>query len=397
MWSELYRHRLSFILDHNYFVKVIVSFELRGLCSTLAGKAVLRNKSHLLMPDFKNMAAAKPVGSRPVCAIAVDAEEDFDWSKPVYGTEHSVQNMRQLSVFQNICSAYGAIPTYLLTYPVLKSKEVVDDLSALLAQSQCDLGLQLHPWVTPPFEGNAEESMSERNSFAANLPLDLENRKIDRLIAEFFQCFCIEPKVYRAGRYGLSNNTLSLLEARGILVDTSVAPYTNFSDSSGPDYQDFGFQPFWFGENRHLLEIPLCRDIVGVFSKIAPTLYRLGASRLGKQLRLHTFLSLSRIAERITLSPEGNDLSALKRLANSLIRKNGNLFVLSFHSSSLVKGLNPYVSTTRESRHFYDRLSGIMYYLATELDVQFVKLADLPNHFRRPSAQVHQQKHSQVD
>ena len=86
--------------------------------------------------------------------------------------------------------------------------------------------MQLHPWVTPPFE----EAALLRNSFLGNLDPDLEERKLVALTTRFGQCFGFEPTVFRAGRYGLSRHTAGLLEKHGLQIDTSLAPRTRFVD-----------------------------------------------------------------------------------------------------------------------------------------------------------------------
>ena len=93
-------------------------------------------------------------------------------------------------------------------------------------------------------------------------------------------------------------------------------------------------------------------------------------------------LTRLRFAERITLSPEGNDLHAMLRLVRQLRRKGQSVFVLSFHSSSLAVGRNPYVRSVSDLHKFYDRLSATLHTMASRLEMGFVRLTDLPAHFR---------------
>ncbi len=312
--------------------------------------------------------------ARPLCTVLIDAEEDFDWQRPVHGVAYDVSCMRHLSDLQSILGAYRAVPTYLLTYPVLQDAAIVAALRGRIARGQCLVGIQLHTWVTPPF-GEAPEV---RNSFGTNLPAEHEERKLLALMRLFSDAFGEMPKVFRAGRYGLGRNTPRLLEKHGFLIDTSLAPCTSFGDEDGPDFSTDDFRAFWFGRSRNLLELPLCRSIVGWGGQAAARAYRwLTFSQPSRHILLGP-LAWSRCAERITLSPEGNDAVAAGRLVASLLGRGQNVLALSLHSSSLSVGRNPYVRSRAELHGFYDRLSAILDMLAGRYAVQFIGSLDLP-------------------
>ncbi len=328
-------------------------------------------------PDVRPAIAAS---AQRVCTIAIDVEEDFDWDSPVQGTSQSTFHIRNLRVLAEILGAYGAVPTYLLTYPVLQDPDAVAIIRHQLERGICAAGLQLHPWVTPPFG----EAPSPRVSFLGNLDANQEEQKLLCLKARFVECFGIEPVVYRAGRYGLSAETPSLLEKHGFAIDTSIAPRTNFTSDGGPDYTDQDNRLFWFGTGARLLEVPLCRGIVGWGGGWAPPLYRamsgLGEPRSG----LMALLARSRCAERITLSPEGNDFTAMRRLLRGLLEAGHTVFPLSFHSSSLQSGQNPYVRSVPDLHVFYDRLSETLDHMANRLDFRFAALDQIPGFLRPP-------------
>ena len=328
---------------------------------------------------FPNASPARvPVSvGRPLCTILIDAEEDFDWDQPVNGISYNVDCMRHLADLQTVAGAYGAVPTYLLTYPVMQDAGIVAALRARIARGQCQVGIQLHPWVTPPFT----ESADIRNSFATNLGPELEEKKLVELIRLFRACFGSDPAVYRAGRYGVGPHTPALLEKHGLTVDTSLAPCTSSAEEQGPDFSGDDYQTFWFGGSRRLLEVPLCRGIVGWGGDPAARVYRrLATSQSGGVLSsvLPGLLARSRCAERITLSPEGNDVSAAARLVRDLTRRGEGVLALSLHSSSLSVGHNPYVKTREDLHMLFDRLSAILDMLAERFDARFVAAADLP-------------------
>jgi hypothetical protein len=324
---------------------------------------------------FPGMRPVVLKGDAAVCTIVVDAEEDFDWLNPVYGTQHTTANMHNTRILQEIAGAYGLAPTYLLTYPILDAPEVVQALRRRVDRGECEVGVQLHPWVTPPFDHGSASA----TSFAGNLAPELERRKLMELTRKFQECFGTAPRMYRAGRYGLGEHSADLLAELGFTIDTSLAPRTNFAFEGGPDYSSYGYCPFWFGGRARLLEMPLCREVVGWGGRWAPgVLQALSAPPLDR-LRVSAIATRVRCAERITLSPEGNDLAAMVRLVRRLHAAGQRLFVLSFHSSSLAVGRNPYVKTKAQMHYFYDRLSDILDFMASQLAMQFTSLSRLPD------------------
>ena len=327
---------------------------------------------------FPNRRLAVVKGERPICTIVVDAEEDFDWMNPRRGVQMTTTNMLHTHTLQEIANAYGIRPTYLLTYPILEVPEIVKQLTYRMERGECDVGAQLHPWVTPPYD----EYITDEHSFAGNLAPEFEYRKIMELKLKFTECFGKPPLMYRAGRYGLGDNSCAILESLGFRIDTSLAPRTDYRASGGPDYTDHGYRPFWFGGERNLLEIPLCRDIVGWAGTMAPPLYRKLSTSVFPALATAARL---RCAERITLSPEGNDLKAMTRLVRRLYGAGERIFVVSLHSSSLTIGQNPYVQSKYDLRHLYDRLSGILDVMARDYATRFTGLLDIPAHLQAPA------------
>jgi hypothetical protein len=320
---------------------------------------------------FRNpRPAAMP--ARPICCLVIDAEEDFDWDRPVHATGYSTDCMRQLADLREIAAAYRLRPTYLLTYPVLEDMAAVGMIRRQHERGECDIGVQLHPWVTPPFDEPASQA-----SYLGSLDAAVEEQKLVTLIEKFRQAFGCAPVAFRAGRYGLSRATTLLLEKHGFAVDTSLAPRTDFRPKGGPDFSRYDCAPFWFGGSRTLLEMPLCRSVVGWSGALAPLLYRAIATPALDRWRVAAVLSRLRCAERVTLSPEGNDPAAMRRFLRHLGDRGQSVFSLSFHSSSLAPGRNPYVRSRADLHVFYDRLSAILDAMANG-GFGFAALAEMP-------------------
>ncbi len=330
---------------------------------------------------FAEAAPAQPRDARLACTLVIDAEEDFDWDHPVQGTAYSTAHMQHIALLHDILATYAAVPTYLVTYPVLEDAAAVRAIRAELERGRCGVGIQLHPWVTPPYD---DDGRAHEASYSGNLDAGLEERKLLALVERFRQVFGQSPTVYRAGRYGLGRQTGRLLEQHGFRVDTSIAPRTDFSAEGGPDYSTIDCAPFWFGTARRLLEVPLCRSVIGWSGAAAPLLYRALTGPLLAPSRAVALLTRTRCAERITLSPEGNDFTAMQRLVRSLAARGQTVLPLSFHSSSLHPGRNPYVRSRGDLHHFYDRLSALLAFLADTMQAEFVALDSVPDRFAPP-------------
>ena len=134
----------------------------------------------------------------PRFVLTVDTEEEFDWTRPLTRDTHGIEHVGRLSKFQEFCEHEGVVPIYLVDWPIANSALAADILREPLARGRAEIGVQLHPWVNPPFD----EEISQANSFAGNLPRALEEAKLSRLRAAIESNFGISPLIYRAGRYG---------------------------------------------------------------------------------------------------------------------------------------------------------------------------------------------------
>ncbi|HEY1411246.1 MAG TPA: glycosyltransferase [Rhodopila sp.] len=309
----------------------------------------------------------------PILCIIVDAEEEFHWGRPVSPRNNATSSIRHQNRAHEVFSCYNARPTYLVTYPIASNPSAASVLREYLADGRCDIGAQLHPWVTPPFDSEADE----RLTFPGNLPPTLERDKLHRLAETVRDSFNLQPTVYKAGRYGLGPSTAALLEEEGFLVDTSLIPRTRYTRVGGPDFSAFDYGPFWFGERQRLLELPVTRALTGLLAERTPTLYAMTDRKLFRPLHAAGLLARARLMERITLSPEGSDLSAMLRLTRALLRRGERIFTFSYHSPSLEPGNTPYVRSHYDLAVFMDRISGFLSFFRDELGGVFLTVREL--------------------
>lgn len=293
--------------------------------------------------------------------VTVDTEEEFDWNAPLDRTRHTVATVPALRKFQQFCEGFGVVPSYLVDYPVAMSTFAPQALGAAASEGRAEIGLQLHPWVTPPFE----EEVNEFNSYAGNLPFELEREKLLRLRDRVGEVFGTVPRIYRAGRYGLGARTAQILSELGIAIDSSVRARFDYSGKGGPSYRNHPLHPYWADADRRLLELPLTTVYWGPLRQLGNLLY----PHLWRAPSIRGVLARAGLLERIPLTPEGVTAEEALRGVDVALDQGIPVLVFSFHSPSLAPGYTPYV----RNDHDLDALYGWWRTLFAYLEQRGVK------------------------
>jgi hypothetical protein len=289
-------------------------------------------------------------------AVFVDTEEEFDWNQPRSRDQVGTSHIRHLLEFQNLADAHGIRPCYMIDYPVANTPEASAIMAKLYATGNCQIGTQLHPWVNPPHD----EIVNTFNSFAGNLPIDLERAKLTALTKEIERAIGVKPEVFRAGRYGIGPNSATLLEELGYRVDTSVRPRFDYAHEGGPSFLRHDSRPYWAGPNGLLLELPLGVAFTGQLRRMGRWLYGTGRGRR----RLLSGLARSGMLARVALTPEDMPEQDVKNAISSLLDDGLQFLSFSFHSPSLAPGHTPYVRNSAELSDFYRWWDRILTFLA---------------------------------
>jgi peptidoglycan/xylan/chitin deacetylase (PgdA/CDA1 family) len=315
-----------------------------------------------MLPASRDAEVNFGASFRPRVLVIVDAEEEFDWSQPFSQSNTRVASIAAQKPAEKIFSDFGIVPTYVVDYAVASQPSGYEPLRDLLKFGGCEIGAQLHPWVTPPIE----EQVSEKNSYANNLPASLERRKIITLTETIERNFGSRPTIYRAGRYGSGAVTLGILEELGYQVDCSVLPGKSLHPSA-PDYSGGTARPYWLNSPRQILEIPVTIGTVGLAGGARDGMYRRLASPLGNVLKMPAFAARLGLVERIRLTPEGSTLEEGKRLTRAMLNEGHRVFVVSYHSPSLEPGNTPYVRDRKDLQKFLDWLRGYFEFFMGEV------------------------------
>ena len=307
--------------------------------------------------------ALLPASHPPVLIVVVDTEEEFDWSRPFSRSSTSTESLNNLHLLQDLMDSFDVQPVYVIDYPIVEHRASENPLLEFQRDRGAEIGLHLHPWVSPPHA----ESVNTINSFASNLPMDLERKKIQTLAKRMTESLGFQPQVYKAGRYGIGPNTPQVLEEEGFLVDLSPCAAFDFSGEGGPDFSATPPDPVWFGVSRDLLSIPASGAVVGPLGYYGERLF--WAAENGSLLtnRLTGLLSRLRIVDRLHLSPEGYTSTDHFRLTRFLFNRGIRVFTFSLHSPSLLPGCTPYVKTAKQLQELLESCRRYLDFFLNEL------------------------------
>lgn len=300
--------------------------------------------------------------------ITIDVEED-NWGE--YTTDgYSLENIKKIQKIQKIFDRFNVKPTYLINYPVATDEFAVDMFRSLWAEGKCEIGAHCHPWNTPPFE----EELGCYNSILCNLPEELQYRKLKVLKNTICENLGIIPVSFRAGRWAFNNSVARSLYNLGFKIDTSVTPYTEWSEWHGMDYSNCTPYPYHFSfdnifkpsENGELLQVPASIGFLQKNYARCNWLFKLTDSWIMKKVHLRGVLSRLKILNKVFLSPEmstGQEMIDLAERMKSLGFPILNLF---FHSTTLLPGCSPFVNNSEEKELFLQNITQFLEYVTNE-------------------------------
>lgn len=292
--------------------------------------------------------------------VVVDTEAEFDWSGQFSPGLTGVSAMAGIIRGQRVLERHGVRPVYVIDYPVASQPEGYRPLLDLLARNACEIGAHLHPWTNPPFE----ENCSDWNSFAGNLPPELEERKLRVLVQTIESNLGRSPRFFKAGRYGVGPQTMALLGKLGIPVDFSILPGTDLRARGGPDFRAYSVRPRRFGS---VLSFPMTRGHIGLLAGLPGWVKEAQEKPLAKRLKLPGVLGKLGLLARVTLTPEGVPAPEQIALIRRLHMRGQRIFILHYHSPSLTPGHTPYGKTEADVQVLVERLSDVCKFFFEEL------------------------------
>jgi hypothetical protein len=285
-----------------------------------------------------------------LCIVSIDTEED-NWNRSRYHVtcDNIGELRRQAALFDRL----GVRPTYFTSYEVAIDPRAADIVREVGATSRAEIAAHLHPWNTPPLT----EAFVPRNSMLKNLPAELQLAKLRTLTATLEATFGLRPRAFRAGRYGLGQDTIAALLRCGYRVDSSVTPFVSWEEfDDGPTFVGAPVHAYRLAPDRdvtehaedgELIEIPLSCG----FDR-SPRAFGLWG-RVHQALDVPGLRRLRSLCKRIVLSPELASVAEMLTLSRRLLARGVRHLQLSWHSPSLRPGLSPFTRTTADVDRLY--------------------------------------------
>jgi len=295
--------------------------------------------------------------------ITIDTEGDNQWD---HGRTLTVENIRYVPRFQELCEKYLIKPTYLVTSEVCEDSYAKNIFTEYISTGKAEIGAHLHSWTTPPFlNSDGFRENDSNHAFATELPRHLVAAKIKHLTSQIENSFGKRPSSFRSGRYGFDANLAEVLTENFYLVDSSVTPFVSWEEHSGipggkggPDFIDNLPLPSIYNFNSgSLVEIPIT---------ILPTRFPLNKNvslardyfkNVNNSLILRGFRKVFFRTQPYWLRPTPDmDIRMLNELLIETINKRLPFIVMMFHSSELMPGCSVYRPDNESIENLYELL-----------------------------------------
>jgi hypothetical protein len=305
--------------------------------------------------------------------ITIDTEADNQWA---HGRDLTVENIKYVPRFQELCQKYSVKPTYLVTSEVCDDAYSQNIFSGYVKNQKAEVGAHLHSWTTPPFLDKDGYRFNDPNhAFATEFPEEIIDQKLKNLTSQIEQSFGKRPFSFRSGRFGFDERVARILTGNGYLVDSSVTPFTNWSvnkgmpnGKGGPDFSNYNSFPFTYTfDSGSLLEIPVT---------IIPTKFPLNSNekmaleyfkRVDNNIVLRGFRKLFFQNQPLWLRPYLYMTSAhFEEVINECIRIKLPYLVTMFHSSELMPGCSEYRKDKESVEKLYQLLEKLFQFIVNK-------------------------------
>jgi hypothetical protein len=295
--------------------------------------------------------------------ITIDTEGDNQWD---HGRELTVENIKFVPRFQDLCNKYDVKPTYLVTSEVCADPFAKEIFTNYLTEGLAEVGAHLHSWSTPPFQDIDGYRFNDKNhAFASELPVDLMREKLRVLTSQIENAFGMRPFSFRSGRYGFNDDVAKALADNNYLVDSSVTPYSNWNTykgieggGGGPNFMDNTPYPFKYQfNNTKLIEIPVTilptRFPLNKNNSLAKFYFR----KVDNSIFLRIFRKLFFNNQPLWLRPyDWMDISLFGEILREAKRIRLPYLVMMFHSSELMPGCSIYRKDENSIEKLYELL-----------------------------------------
>lgn len=301
--------------------------------------------------------------------ITIDTEEDNQWSSKSLST---TDNAKYIHRFQELCNTYLFKPVYLSTYSMVKDKNFILFAKESLAEKNCEIGMHLHAWCSPPhFKLNGNKN---NRSYLIEYPTEIMEEKI-KCITECIEDTFMEKVVsHRSGRWTLNEQYIHLLDKYGYLCDCSVTPGVNWSKNlgelgtAGSDYSNAPHYPYMISDN--IIEIPVT----------------IGHPRYFDMKSINSFKTLVREGYHLLkgkqtwIRPSNSSLHQMKKMVKQVKNSDIDYIMFMLHSSEFMPDGSPYYKTEKDIELLFTVLNELFMFLSD--DYQGITLKDYQQELR---------------
>jgi hypothetical protein len=297
--------------------------------------------------------------------LTIDTEGDNQWD---HGTRLTVENIKYVPRFQDLCEQFLIKPTYLVTSEVCDDEMAKRIFTEYLSTNNAEIGAHLHSWTTPPFLDKDDFRFNDKNhAFATEVPGGLLSEKIGHLTNQIETSFGKRPLSFRSGRFAFNENVAKILAEYSYLVDSSVTPFVSWINNTGiskskggPDFIGSSPYPYRYNfDSGTLIEIPVT---------ILPTRFPFNKSwpmaeyyfrNVDHQLPLKIIRKLFYRNQPLWLRPHPlMSINMLRELLFEAKRLELPYIVMMFHSSELMPGGSIYRKDKESIEKLYNILKG---------------------------------------
>lgn len=276
--------------------------------------------------------------------ITVDTEGDNLWA--YNGGKITTNNSKYIPRFQNLCNDFNLKPVYLTNYEMVNDDYFVEYIKGVLKNNQCEVGMHLHAWNSPPFY--KLEKKYDGNPFLVEYPEEIMELKIKNMLELLEKKIGTKIISHRAGRWIINDLYFKVLKKYGLKVDCSVTPFVDYSKTQGRtqfgiDYKKYKKDCSYIYDN--ILEVPMSIRKFRYFSQ--------GSLKHRARVLLK--------GNNIWLRPALSTLEEMKKAINK-IEKESDYLEFMIHSSELMPGGSPYFKEEKDIEKLYDSMKELFIY-----------------------------------
>lgn len=305
-----------------------------------------------------------------IISIDTECDKDKDWNIPHPITYRNIEiGLEQTLV--PLFAKYNIKATYLLSPEILQNEACVRKFKSF---TNIELGTHLHSEFIEP---DANFETKDTHMIQASLPKEIEREKLYNLTERFKTVFGYQPLSFRAGRFGISKDSLTILSELNYKVDSSITPFKTlyFDDTI---INNWSSKPWPYRvKGTSLTEIPvsiintdfiklptfILRRIQDKSTFLKKVLYKLGYTSTTQWFR-----------------PMRENGKGLIETAESIIAHTPKDIVptlnMMFHSNEILPGTSPYCQTPEDVTKFIQSLDEVFDYLFKNYSICSIGLGE---------------------